>query len=69
MSLLHNLLDGYVTAGILRYEGRNNGIDTYTPLQHPWMDDIMNTQDPLRPCGCNPLNHQPQCDGGDDEED
>ena len=68
MNPLHNLLDRYVAEGVLRYHGNRNGIDTYTPLSHPWMEDEMKDNDPNRPCGCNP-NPKPCCDGADDEED
>ena len=49
--------------------GLIGGIDIYHALEHPWMEDTMNPNDPTRPCGCEPIPANPCCDGGDDEED
>lgn len=69
MNPLHDLLGRYVNEGVLRYDGNRNGIDIYTPLSHPWMEETMRDNDPNRPCGCEPMPTKPCCDGADDEED
>jgi hypothetical protein len=68
MNPLLKWLTSRVQQGVLRYDGHLNGIDIYTPLSHPWMEETMRDNDPNRPCGCNP-NPNPTCEAGDDEED
>jgi len=58
-----------VGRNVLQPEGVHNGIDIYISTSQPWMEDIMNPNDPTRPCGCEPIPANPCCDGGDDEED
>jgi hypothetical protein len=70
MNSVDTVIAGYVADGTLQPLGTHNGVDIYLAVKHPWMESDMNPNDPTRSCVCNPvIPANPQCDGGDDDEE